>query len=81
MPRGRPGLVNRRLRPRLIRMGPAAYGPGSMCKGLILGGVNAKKNLRFESSQFEALNEVYLQNFLNRWVVNRETNLMMLINP
>ena len=29
---------------------------------------------------FEVLNEVYLQNFLHRWVVNRETNLMMLIN-
>jgi hypothetical protein len=34
-----------------------------------------------ESYQFEVLNEVYLQNFLHRWVVNRETNLMMLINP
>ena len=30
---------------------------------------------------FEVLNEVYLQNFLHRWVVNREMNLMMLINP
>ena len=30
---------------------------------------------------FEVLNEVYLQNFLHRCVVNRETNLMMLINP
>ena len=30
---------------------------------------------------FEVLNEVYLQNFLHRWIVNRETNLMMLINP
>ena len=29
---------------------------------------------------FEVLNEIYLQNFLHRWVVNRETNLMMLIN-
>ena len=29
---------------------------------------------------FEVLNEVYLQNFLHRCVVNRETNLMMLIN-
>jgi len=29
----------------------------------------------------EILNEVYLQNFLHRWIVNRETNLMMLINP
>ena len=27
------------------------------------------------------LNEVYLQNFLHRWVVNRETNLMSLLNP
>ena len=44
-------------------------------------GCKRKKFLRFESSQFEALNEVYLQNFLHRWVVNRETNLMMLINP
>jgi hypothetical protein len=31
--------------------------------------------------QFEVLNKVYLQNFLHGWVVNRETNLMMLINP
>ena len=29
---------------------------------------------------FEVLNEVYFQIFLHRWVVNRETNLMMLIN-
>jgi len=28
----------------------------------------------------EVLNEVYLQNFLYRWVINRETNLMILIN-
>ena len=27
------------------------------------------------------LNEVYLQNFLYRWAVNRETNLMSLLNP
>ena len=33
-----------------------------------------------ESSQFEVVNEVYLQNFLHGCVVNRETNLMMLIN-
>jgi len=44
-------------------------------------GCKRKKNLRFESSQFEALNEVYLRNFLHRWVVNRETNLTMQINP
>ena len=28
---------------------------------------------------FEVLNKVYLQNFLHRWVVNRETNLTSLI--
>ena len=27
------------------------------------------------------LNEVYLQNFLHGWAVNRETNLMRLLNP
>jgi hypothetical protein len=43
--------------------------------------VNAKKFCAKESYQFEVLNEVYLQNFLHGWVVNRETNLMMLINP
>ena len=26
------------------------------------------------------LNEVYLQNFLHEWAVNRETNLMSLLN-
>ena len=30
---------------------------------------------------YEVLNEVYLQNFLLGWVVNRETNLMSLLNP
>jgi hypothetical protein len=43
--------------------------------------VNAKIFFAKESYQFEVLNEVYLQNFLHRWVVNRETNLMILINP
>ena len=28
----------------------------------------------------KVLNEVYLQYFLHGWAVNRETNLMMLIN-
>ena len=52
-----------------------------VCKAVFSSvGCKRKKNLRFESSQFEALNEVYLQNFLHRWVVNRETNLMMIIN-
>ena len=27
------------------------------------------------------LNKVYLQNFLHGWAVNRETNLMSLLNP
>ena len=42
--------------------------------------VSQKKKIAMESYEFEVLNEVYLQNFLYRWVVNRETNLMMLIN-
>ena len=44
--------------------------------------VNAK-NLSHRMFRYMhgVLNEVYLQNFLHRWVVNRETNLMMLINP
>ena len=40
-----------------------------------------QKKITMESYEFEVLNEVYLQFFLHRWVVNRETNLMMLINP
>ena len=28
-----------------------------------------------------ALNKIYLQNFLYGWVVNREMNLMNLLNP
>ena len=40
-----------------------------------------QKNFAKESYQFEVLNEIYLQIFLHRWVVKRETNLMMLINP
>jgi len=27
------------------------------------------------------LNEIYLQNFLHGWTINRETNLMSLLNP
>jgi hypothetical protein len=44
-------------------------------------GKNAKFYFAKKSYQFEVLNEVYLQNFLHGWVVNHETNLMMLINP
>ena len=29
----------------------------------------------------EVLNKIYLQNFLYEWVVNREMNLMSLLNP
>ena len=44
--------------------------------------VNAKmQNFAKESYSFEVLNEVNLQNFLHRWAVNRETNLMSLLNP
>ena len=39
------------------------------------------KKIAIEFFEFEVLNEVYLQIFLHIWVVNRETNLMMLINP
>jgi hypothetical protein len=41
--------------------------------------VNAK--FLKESCQFEVLNKVYLQNFLHGCAVNRETNLMSLLNP
>ena len=40
-----------------------------------------QKKIAKEYYEFEVLNEIYLENFLYRWVVNRETNLMMLINP
>ena len=43
--------------------------------------VHFAKTCKDVNRAFEVLNEVYLQNFLHRWVVNRETNLMMLINP
>ena len=39
------------------------------------------KKIAMESCEFEVLNKFYLQNFLHRWVVNREMNLMMLNNP
>jgi len=43
--------------------------------------VHFAKTCKDVNMAFEVLNEVYLQNFLHRWVINRETNLMMLINP
>ena len=39
-----------------------------------------KKNA-MESCLFEVLNKVYLQKILHGWAVNRETNLMSLLNP
>ena len=44
--------------------------------------VNTKKlSHRMFRHMHGVLNEVYLQNFLHRWTVNRETNLMSLLNP
>ena len=43
--------------------------------------VHFAKSCKDVNMTFEVLNKVYLQNFLHRWVVNREMNLMMLINP
>ena len=43
--------------------------------------VHFAKKIVKESWSFEVLNEVYLQNFLHGWAVNRETNLMSLLNP
>ena len=43
--------------------------------------VNTKKTShRIFGHMHGVLNEVYLQNFLHGWVVNRETNLMSLTN-
>ena len=44
--------------------------------------VNTKKTLhRMFGHMYGVLNEVYLQNFLQGWAVNRETNLMSILNP
>ena len=44
--------------------------------------VNAKKlSHRMFRHMYGVLNEVYLQNFLHGWAVNREPNLMSLLNP
>ena len=39
-----------------------------------------QKKITMKFCKFEVLNEIYLQFFLHRWVVDRETNLMILIN-
>ena len=44
--------------------------------------INAKKTShRMFRHMHGVLNEAYLQNFLHRWAVNRETNLMSILNP
>ena len=40
-----------------------------------------KTSHRMFGHMHEVLNEVYLQNFLYGWVINREMNLMRLTNP
>ena len=59
-----------------LRMNPG----GVKKKGLWVCLVHFAKFCKDVNMAFEVLNEVYLQNFLHRWIVNRETNLMMLIN-
>ena len=44
--------------------------------------VSRKKNShRMFRHMYGVLNEIYLQNFLHGWAVNRETNLISLPNP
>ena len=44
--------------------------------------VNAKKmSHRMFGHMHGVLNKIYLRNFLHGWVVNREMNLMSLLNP
>jgi len=40
-----------------------------------------RKIFETESFYFGVLNKIYLQNVLHGWIVNREVNLMSLINP
>ena len=43
--------------------------------------LHPKTSHRIFGHMHRVLNEVYLQNFLYGWAVNRETNLMSLLNP
>ena len=61
---------------------PGALQRGSLLHTLVLRVclVHFVKSCKDVNMAFEVLNEVYLQKNLYRWVVNREMNLMMLIN-
>ena len=61
-----------------VEQGNEGRGPQMKARGCLVHFVKLCKDVK---RAFEVLNEIYLQNFLHRWVVNRETNLMMLINP
>ena len=56
------------------RLGPVYITPHKPCK-------SKKKSHQIFRYMYGVLNEVYLQNFLHGWAVNRETNLMSLLNP
>ena len=54
----------------------------ALFRSLLVNPVNTKKSShRMFRHMHGVLNEVYLQNILHRWAVNRETNLMILLNP
>ena len=57
------------------------YGRNARSSFHLINSVNKKISHRIFRHMYEVLNEVYLQNFLHRWTVNRETNLMSLLNP
>ena len=68
---------------RVLEFGPPrCTARGSLLHTLVLRVclVHFVKSCKDVNMAFEVLNEVYLQIFLHRWVVNREMNLMMLIN-
>ena len=74
------GQVGRQLasaqQPPFSSGGGAGEGRGKSCAQLRVCLVHFVKLCKDVNKAFEVLNEVYL----HRWIVNRETNLMMLIN-
>ena len=72
-------VLSRKTRLVGVSPGPCSLGASNCLPRVCL--VHFAKMCKDVNRAFEVLNEVYLQNFLHRWVVNRETNLMMLINP